>query len=89
MSRATSGSRPGVLQHTADSLRRAATEAADANDPVGGLQAAGEAITRMDAFFAPLKELASVPELASAAEKAGACQDLRTLRPSETATPTS
>ncbi|MFE9743938.1 hypothetical protein ACFYOT_03435 [Saccharothrix saharensis] len=68
---------------------KAATEAADANDPVGGLQAAGEAITRMDAFFAPLKELESVPELAAAAEKAAACQDLRTLRPSESATPTS
>ncbi|GAB3000392.1 hypothetical protein [Saccharothrix stipae] len=68
---------------------KAAIEAADANDPVGGLQAAGEAITRLDDFVAPLKQLEASPELSSAAEKAGACQDLRTLRPSESASPTS
>ncbi|MER5266162.1 hypothetical protein ABTZ99_29150 [Actinosynnema sp. NPDC002837] len=68
---------------------KAAIEAADANDPVGGLQAAGEAITRLDDFVAPLKQLEASPELSSAAEKAPACQDLRTLRPSEAVTPTS
>ncbi len=68
---------------------KAAIEAADANDPVGGLQAAGEAITRLDDFVAPLKQLEASPELSAAAEKAEACQDLRTLRPSESATPTS
>jgi hypothetical protein len=68
---------------------KAAIEAADANDPVGGLQAAGEAITRLDDFVAPLKQLEASPELSSAAEKAAACQDLRTLRPSEPPTPTS
>lgn len=68
---------------------KAAIEAADANDPVGGLQAAGEAITRLDDFVAPLKQLEASPELSAAAEKAAACQDLRTLRPSEPVTPTS
>lgn len=68
---------------------KAAIEAADANDPVGGLQAAGEAITRLDDFVAPLKQLEAIPELSAAAEKAPACQDLRTLRPSESSTPTS
>jgi hypothetical protein len=68
---------------------KAATEAADANDPVGGLQAAGDAITRMDAFGAPLKQLEAVPELSEAAEKAPACQGLRTLQPSESVVPTS
>lgn len=68
---------------------KAAIEAADANDPVGGLQAAGEAITRLDDFVAPLKQLEASPELSAAAEKAASCQDLRTLRPSESATPTS
>ncbi|MFI9008955.1 hypothetical protein ACIGNX_17195 [Actinosynnema sp. NPDC053489] len=68
---------------------KAAIEAADANDPVGGLQAAGEAITRLDDFVAPLKQLEASPELAAAAEKAGSCQGLRTLRPSEAAAPTS
>lgn len=68
---------------------KAAIEAADAGDPVGGLQAAGEAITRLDDFVAPLKQLEASPELSAAAEKAESCQDLRTLRPSEPAAPTS
>ncbi|MFE2750393.1 hypothetical protein ACFXGA_00145 [Actinosynnema sp. NPDC059335] len=68
---------------------KTAIEAADANDPVGGLQAAGEAIARLDDFVAPLKQLEASPELSAAAEKAASCQDLRTLRPSESATPTS
>ncbi|MFT7835619.1 hypothetical protein Q5530_05665 [Saccharothrix sp. BKS2] len=60
---------------------KAALEAADANDPVGGLQAAGEAIARLDSFVEPLKQLEASPELAAAAEKAEACQSLRTLTP--------
>ncbi|WP_231648072.1 hypothetical protein [Saccharothrix sp. NRRL B-16348] len=77
----------GIAKNFTDA--KAALEAADANDPVGGLQAAGEAITRLDELVAPLKQLESVPELAAAAEKAAACQDLRTLKPSESTTPTS
>jgi hypothetical protein len=68
---------------------KAAIEAADANDPMGGLKAAGEAITRLDDFVAPLKQLEASPELSAAAEKAASCQDLRTLSPSEPGTPTS
>ncbi|MEU4801139.1 hypothetical protein [Actinosynnema sp. NPDC023587] len=68
---------------------KASVEQADANDPVGGLQAAGEAIGRLDQFAEPLKQLEATPELKEAAEKAPACQDLRTLRPSEPVTPTS
>ncbi|MEU5693492.1 hypothetical protein [Actinosynnema sp. NPDC020468] len=59
-------------------------EAADANDPTGGLQAAGEAIARMDEFTTPLKELQEQPALRTAAEKAKSCQALRTLSPSDT-----
>ena len=77
----------GIAKNFGDA--KAAIEAADANDPVGGLQAAGEAITRLDDFVAPLKQLEASPELSAAAEKAPACQDLRTLRPTENATPTS
>ncbi|MEU4741118.1 hypothetical protein AB0G02_11740 [Actinosynnema sp. NPDC023658] len=77
----------GIAKNFTDA--KAAIEAADANDPVGGLQAAGEAITRLDDFVAPLKQLEASPELSAAAEKAPACQDLRTLRPSESASPTS
>jgi hypothetical protein len=66
---------------------KAAVESADANDPVGGLQAAGEAIARLDQFAEPLKALEASPELSEAAEQAPSCQALRTLRPS-TADPT-
>ncbi|MEV0677306.1 hypothetical protein AB0I60_12385 [Actinosynnema sp. NPDC050436] len=68
---------------------KAAVEAADANDPVGGLQAAGEVIGRLDQFAEPLKQLEATPELKEAAERAPACQKLRTSRPSEPVTPTS
>lgn len=68
---------------------KASVEQADANDPVGGLQAAGEAIGRLDQFAEPLKQLEATPELKEAAEKAPACQGLRTLRPSEPVTRTS
>ncbi|GAA0238845.1 hypothetical protein GCM10010492_42510 [Saccharothrix mutabilis subsp. mutabilis] len=68
---------------------KAAVDAADANDPVGGLQAAGDAIARLDQFVEPLKALEATPELREAAEQATSCQDLRTLRPSVGSTPTS
>lgn len=76
----------GIAKNFTDA--KAAIDAADANDPVGGLQAAGEAITRLDDFVAPLKQLEASPELSAAAEKASACQSLRTLKPSENAAPT-
>jgi len=66
---------------------KVAVEQADANDPVGGLQAAGEAIARLDQFVEPLKQLEATPELRDAAEQAGSCQALRTLRPSEPESP--
>jgi hypothetical protein len=68
---------------------KAATEAADANDSVGGLQAAGEAIQRLEDFVAPLKQLEALPELMEASEKAESCQDLKTVAPSTPAAPTS
>ncbi|WP_158848141.1 hypothetical protein [Saccharothrix deserti] len=68
---------------------KAAIEAADANDPVGGLQAAGEAITRLNDFVEPLKQLEASPELSAAAEQAASCQNLTTLSPSESVPPTS
>ncbi|WP_428829931.1 hypothetical protein [Saccharothrix syringae] len=77
----------GIAKNFSDA--KAALEAADANDPVGGLQAAGEAITRLDEFVQPLKQLEASPELAGAAEKAEACQSLRTLTPVESAGPAS
>ncbi|MFD0199757.1 MULTISPECIES: hypothetical protein [Saccharothrix] len=76
----------GIAKNFTDA--KAAIEAADANDPVGGLQAAGEAITRLDELVAPLKQLESVPELAAASQKAPACQSLRRLQPSESPQPT-
>ncbi|MFD1151699.1 hypothetical protein [Saccharothrix hoggarensis] len=75
----------GIAKNFADA--KVAIEAADANDPVGGLQAAGEAITRLDDFVTPLKQLEASPELSAAAEKAPACQDLRTFNPSASTTP--
>lgn len=77
----------GIAKNFTDA--KVAIEAADANDPVGGLQAAGEAITRLDDFVAPLKQLEASPELSDAARKAPSCQDLRTATPSEPAAPTS
>jgi hypothetical protein len=68
---------------------KAATEAADANDSVGGLQAAGEAIQRLEDFVAPLKQLEALPELMEASQKAASCQDLKTVAPSAPAAPTS
>jgi hypothetical protein len=68
---------------------KVATEAADANDSVGGLQAAGEAIKRLEDFVTPLKQLEALPELMEASEKAASCQDLKTVAPSEPAAPTS
>ncbi|WP_309110439.1 hypothetical protein [Saccharothrix sp.] len=68
---------------------KAAVDAADANDPMGGLQAAGDAIARLEQFVEPLKALEATPELREAAEQATSCQSLRTLKPSVGATPTS
>ncbi|MFI9810565.1 hypothetical protein [Saccharothrix variisporea] len=68
---------------------KAAVDAADANDPMGGLQAAGDAIARLDQFVEPLKALVATPELREAAEQATSCQSLRTLRPSDSISPTS
>jgi hypothetical protein len=68
---------------------KAAVDAADANDPVGGLQAAGDAIARLDQFVEPLKALEASPELREAALEATSCQSLRTLRPSDSISPTS
>ncbi|GAA3460224.1 hypothetical protein ACFFSW_18765 [Saccharothrix longispora] len=67
---------------------KAALDAADANDQTGGLQAAGDAIARLDTFVEPLKALDASPELTAAAEKAGACQGLRRLTPTGSAVPT-
>lgn len=68
---------------------RSTIEQADANDPVGGIQAASDAIARLDEFTEPLKQLESNPELAAAAQEAPSCQALRTLRPSTATTTTS
>ena len=50
---------------------------ADAADPSGGLQAAGEAIAKLTEFAEPLKDLRTSPELLAAAEKAPKCQSIR------------
>lgn len=52
---------------------------ADANDPTGGLQAAGEAITKLSQLADPLKDLQAVPELEKAALTAPKCQEMRNL----------
>ncbi|GAA3891878.1 hypothetical protein GCM10022243_65990 [Saccharothrix violaceirubra] len=62
-------------------------EAADAGDPTGGLQAAGDAIAKMDEFVVPLRELDATPELKGAAEKAESCQKLRRVGRSEQPSP--
>lgn len=54
-------------------------EQADANDPSGGIQAAGEAITKLSALADPLKELEAMPELEKAALTAPKCQEMRSL----------
>ena len=58
-------------------------EQADAADPTGGLQAAGEAIAKLAEFTVPLKDLQASPELLKASEKAPKCQAIR-----EVASPT-
>ncbi|XVV07796.1 hypothetical protein ACQPW3_01745 [Actinosynnema sp. CA-248983] len=77
----------GIGQSFTDA--KAAVDAADANDPMGGLQAAGDAIARLEQFVEPLKALEATPELREAAEVATSCQSLRTLKPSVGTTPTS
>jgi hypothetical protein len=56
---------------------KAQIEQADAADPSGGLQAAGEAIAKLTEFAEPLKDLQTSPELLAAAEKAPRCQSIR------------
>ena len=56
---------------------KAKVEQADAADPSGGLQAAGEAIAKLAEFTEPLKDLDTSPELLAAAEKAPKCQAIR------------
>ncbi|MEO6088990.1 MAG: hypothetical protein ABIQ18_38345 [Umezawaea sp.] len=63
---------------------KAKVDQADAADPSGGLQAAGEAIAKLTEFTQPLKDLDTSPELLEAAEKAPKCQAIR-----EPAVPTS
>ncbi len=56
---------------------KAKVEQADAADPSGGLQAAGEAIAKLAEFAQPLSDLETSPELLEAAEKAPKCQSIR------------
>jgi hypothetical protein len=60
-------------------------EQADAADPNGGLQAAGEAIAKLTEVATPLKDLQAHPELLTAAQKAPKCQDLTDLEPTSAA----
>ncbi|KOV78523.1 hypothetical protein [Nocardia sp. NRRL S-836] len=54
-------------------------EQADANDATGGLQAAGEAISKLSELADPLKDLKAVPELQKAAQSAQRCQEMQGL----------
>jgi hypothetical protein len=54
-------------------------EQADANDATGGLQAAGEAISKLSELADPLKDLKAVPELQKAAQSAQKCQEMQRL----------
>ncbi|HEX6344623.1 hypothetical protein [Umezawaea sp.] len=68
---------------------KAQVEQADAADPSGGLQAAGEAIAKLTEFAEPLKDLQTSPELLEAAEKAPKCQSIRQPATSASEAPTS
>jgi len=68
---------------------KAKVEQADAADPNGGLQAAGEAIAKLTEVSTPLKDLQAHPELLTAAQKAPKCQQLTDLEPTTAAAPTS
>jgi hypothetical protein len=65
----------GVTTVFADAKTK--VDQADAADPSGGLQAAGEAIAKLPEFAEPLKDLETSPELLAAAEKAPKCQAIR------------
>ncbi|MEU7475153.1 hypothetical protein AB0A63_04160 [Lentzea sp. NPDC042327] len=54
-------------------------EQADANDATGGLQAAGEAISKLSELADPLRDLKAVPELQKAAQSAQKCQEMQRL----------
>ncbi len=58
---------------------KAKIEKADANDATGGLQAAGEAISKLSELADPLKDLKAVPELQKAAQTAPKCQEMQRL----------
>ncbi|HUQ54321.1 hypothetical protein [Lentzea sp.] len=60
-------------------------EQADANDATGGIQAAGEAITKLTELADPLRDLKDVPELQKATQTAQKCQEMQRLN----VTPTS
>jgi hypothetical protein len=54
-------------------------EHADANDPSGGMQVAGESLAKLSDLADPLKSVKSVPELSKAAERAPKCQHMAAL----------
>ena len=60
-------------------------EQADANNATGGIQAAGEAITKLTELADPLRDLKDVPELQKATQTAQKCQEMQRLN----VTPTS
>lgn len=67
---------------------KAKVEQADAADPNGGLQAAGEAIAKLTEVTTPLKDLQANPELLTAAQKAPKCQQLTDIEPTTASAPT-
>jgi hypothetical protein len=54
-------------------------EQADANDATGGMQAAGEAISKLSELADPLRDLKAVPELQKATQSAQKCQEMQRL----------
>ncbi len=60
-------------------------EQADANNATGGIQAAGEAITKLTELADPLRDLKGVPELQKATQTAPKCQEMQRIN----VTPTS
>ena len=59
---------------------KAKVDQADAADPSGGLQAAGEAIAKLTEFSSPLKDLHASPELLEAAERRRSASSSRPWR---------
>jgi hypothetical protein len=60
-------------------------EQADANNATGGIQAAGEAISKLSELADPLRDLKNNPELQKATQTAPKCQEMQRLN----VTPTS